>query len=237
MRIFIALPLPDGFTSALAGAAAPLVRAAPGPAEPGSAGRARRPPRLRPVRPDAMHLTLAFLGELDEAGLADAERAASEAVSAALAAGAAPGPARGPLRGPFRLSAAGILTFPTRGRASVIAAAIGDGEAEASALAAAVEDALERVGRESGRPFRPRERRPFVPHVTLARADRPGVALSAAERAALDASIATDVAACVVDRLVVFRSVPGRAGSRYEALVEFVLARPNSPDYSTGTIS
>ncbi len=227
MRIFIALPLPDGFTSALAGAAAPLVRAAPGPAEPGSAGRARRPPRLRPVRPDAMHLTLAFLGELDEAGLADAERAASEAVSAAPAAGAAPGPARGPLRGPFRLSAAG----------SVIAAAIGDGAAAASALAAAVENALERVGRESGRPFRPRERRPFVPHVTLARADRPGIALSAAERAALDASIATAGAACVVDRLVVFRSVPGRAGSRYEALVEFVLARPNSPDYSTGTIS
>jgi|GEM_PF-242119 len=237
MRIFIALPLPDGFTSALAGAAASLVRAAPDPAGPRQAGAARRPPRLRPVRPDGMHLTLAFLGELDGAGLADAERAACEAVSAALAAGAAPGPLRGPVRRPFRLSAAGVLTFPPRGRASVVAAAIGDGATEASALAAAVEDALERVGRETGQPFRPRERRPFAPHVTLARADRPGVVLSASERAALSASIANAGAACVVDRVVVCRSGLGRDGARYEALAEFVLARPNSPDYSTGTIS
>lgn len=188
MRVFIALPVSGNFLQAIAVACEPLRLIHPG---------------LRWAKPEGMHLTLAFMGEIEEARLEAVVQATRAAIGTA---------AEGGVRGPLTLEPGRLLTFPPRGRASVIAVSIGRGSAEATALAAALEDALDRAGAESGLPFRPREKRPFTPHITLARAGRPGIALSPADRAAHIS------ASCTVGSVVVYRSVTGPGGARYEAL-------------------
>jgi RNA 2',3'-cyclic 3'-phosphodiesterase len=105
---------------------------------------------VRPVRPEALHVTLVFLGWQDEAA---AERIA-EAAFGAL-----------PAAPPPRLAATGVRAVPPR-NARLFALDLDDEDGRATALQAAMSDALE-----AGGWFRP-EKRPFWPHVTLARAKR-----------------------------------------------------------------
>ena len=105
---------------------------------------------LRPVRPEALHVTLVFLGWQDEAA---AERIA-EAAFGALPAGPPP-----------RLAATGVRAVPPR-NARLFALDLDDEDGRATALQQAMSDALV-----SGRWYRP-EKRPFWPHVTLARVKR-----------------------------------------------------------------
>lgn len=103
------------------------------------------PPRgVRPVRPAQLHLTLHFLGDV-----ADAARAALPEVLARVSAGR------------FELGIRGTGVFPPRGRPSVLWAAVAE-SAPLTALHAAIGAALDSCGVEV-------ERRPYVPHVTLAR--------------------------------------------------------------------
>lgn len=116
-----------------------------------------------PLRRDAeadLHATLAFLGEIDPA------RAAAAADICREAAASFP---------PFRVDCGSWLLLPPR-RPRVLAARVGRGAGEAAALAEAIEDGLEAAGRR-GLPFRPREGRPFLAHVTVARAARPPLRL------------------------------------------------------------
>ena len=112
---------------------------------------------LRPVRPEALHVTLVFLGWQDEAA---AERIAAAAFDAV----GQPGP---PL-----LTPAGVRPLPPRDP-RLFALDLEDEDDRAVALQAAVSDALE-----AGRWYRP-EKRPFWPHMTLARVKR-GVRRAAA---------------------------------------------------------
>ena len=105
---------------------------------------------LRPVRAEALHVTLVFLGWQDES--------AAEAISQA-AFGARPA-AEAPL-----LTAASVRPLPPRDP-RLFALDLEDAGARAAALQAAVADALE-----AGRWYRP-EKRPFWPHITLARVKR-----------------------------------------------------------------
>ena len=105
---------------------------------------------LRPVRPEALHVTLVFLGWQDEAA---AERIA-EAAFGAL-----------PAAPPPRLTATGVRAVPPR-NARLFALDLDDEGGRTTALQAAMSDALE-----AGRWYRP-EKRPFWPHVTLARVKR-----------------------------------------------------------------
>jgi 2'-5' RNA ligase len=105
---------------------------------------------LRPVAPDALHVTLAFLAWQDEG---DAERIAKTAFEAA-----------GPVGAP-RLMPAGVRPLPPRGP-RLFALDLEDDGGRAVALQAAVSDSLA-----AGRWYRP-EKRPFWPHVTLARVKR-----------------------------------------------------------------
>ena len=103
------------------------------------------PPRgVRPVKPAQLHVTLHFLGDA-----ADAARAALPEALARVAAER------------FVLGIRGTGVFPPRGRPSVLWAAVADC-APLITLHAAVGMALESCGVEV-------ERRPYVPHVTLAR--------------------------------------------------------------------
>ena len=105
---------------------------------------------VRPVRPEALHVTLVFLGWQDESA---AERIADAAFGSLPA---APAP---------RLAAAGVRPVPPRD-ARLFALDLHDEAGRAGALQEAISGALE-----AGGWYRP-EKRPFWPHMTLARVKR-----------------------------------------------------------------
>jgi 2'-5' RNA ligase len=133
--MFVALDLPEEARSALASWRDELL-----------SGRRD----LRPVREQALHVTLVFLGWQDEQAAETIARAAFEACSGMPAA---------------RLRAAEVRPLPPRSP-RLFALDLEDEEGRAGAVQAAISDALE-----AGRWYRP-EKRPFWPHVTLARAKR-----------------------------------------------------------------
>jgi len=103
------------------------------------------------VRPEGMHLTLKFLGNVPEHRLPEITHALETAVLSAS---------------PFRLSVIGVGGFPNLSRMRVVWAGIAQGAEALCALAAAVDQQLATVG------F-PREERPFSPHITLGRVKAP----------------------------------------------------------------
>ena len=103
--------------------------------------------RAKWVRASNMHLTLKFLGNIDENEVAAAGRAMGECIGG---------------RGPMTLRAKGVGLFPGLRRPRVIWVGL-SGETEALAdYQKALEDALESFG------F-PKENRPFSAHLTVAR--------------------------------------------------------------------
>lgn len=100
---------------------------------------------LRPVAEEALHVTLAFLGYRPEKEI--------PAIAEAMAAGAGEAPL---------LAARSVVPLPPR-RPRLFALDLEDVEGAAVRLQQAVSDALE-----AGRFYKP-EKRPFWPHVTLAR--------------------------------------------------------------------
>jgi RNA 2',3'-cyclic 3'-phosphodiesterase len=131
--MFVALDLPEQARAELAAWRDTLIE-----------GRAD----LRPVAPEALHVTLVFLGWQDEA--------AAQAIAAAAFRGAPPAPV---------LRAAGIRPLPPRDP-RLFALDLEDREGRASAVQADISEALA-----AGGWYRP-EKRPFWPHVTLARVKR-----------------------------------------------------------------
>lgn len=168
---------------------------------------------LRPVRVESLHVTLCFLGnrplcEVDTIG---------SACAAGVASRAAPGPA-------LSLATAAALGLPPR-RPRLIAVRIDDRGGGLTRLEAAVSQALVEVG-----VLQP-ERRPFLPHVTVARVRR-GAHLRSMPDASLrggsDASLRGGfdaLAPCdfVADTVTLYRSHPGPGGSVYEPLHSAVL--------------
>ncbi|MGC4080553.1 MAG: RNA 2',3'-cyclic phosphodiesterase [Vicinamibacterales bacterium] len=102
------------------------------------------PPRM--VRPEQMHLTLVFLGDV-----------AAPRVEVVEDVMAKPLPIN-----PFEIAIDGVGVFPPSGRAQVLWFGIARGSAEVRRLFEAVARRLEDVGI-------PRERRPFSPHLTVGR--------------------------------------------------------------------
>jgi 2'-5' RNA ligase len=139
MRLFVAIVPPPQALDELAAVVQPLRVAAP---------------ELRWSGRESWHLTLAFLGEVDERLVAELsirlERAAGRHQQQ-------------------RLSIAGGGAFPSAGRARVVWAGIsGDGRA-LEALAASVAAGARRAGAPP-----PDEGRKYHPHLTLARCRQPG---------------------------------------------------------------
>jgi 2'-5' RNA ligase len=151
-------------------------------------------PDLRPVRPEALHVTLVFLGWQDES-------AAPEIASAAFA--AAP-------RGPLTLSAGAVRPLPPRDP-RLFALDLEDAGRATGALQAAVSDAL--------RPWYTPEKRPFWPHITLARVKR-------GERrvAALPEDLPPPGEPFEAARLTLYKSTLRPQGALYEPLAEATLS-------------
>ncbi|MGC9311801.1 MAG: RNA 2',3'-cyclic phosphodiesterase, partial [Sediminispirochaetaceae bacterium] len=100
MRLFIALPTPDRAAESILLDTAVL---------------RGKYPDLKWVRQDALHLTLAFLGEVEEENL--------EAIYRAM-------DAAGRMQEPFRLRYAGLGTFPRRGMPRVLFLPVTEGGRE-----------------------------------------------------------------------------------------------------------
>lgn len=103
--------------------------------------------RVRWTRPENVHLTLKFLGDIREENL-DGLRAALGEVCA--------------MHTLFDVVLAGLGAFPSARRAKVLWAGVGAGSHQLRSLATDVDAALAPLGFE-------REKRPYVPHLTLGR--------------------------------------------------------------------
>ena len=135
-RLFIAVPVARSVRASLAEVSQPV-----------------ETPKLSWVEPGAMHLTLAFLGEVEETDVLSIERGMREAVRTA------------PMT--LALCAAGLGAFPNERRARVLWAGV---TGDVVALAALEKALTARLGDEGIL----REDRRFQPHITLARLREPG---------------------------------------------------------------
>jgi len=153
---------------------------------------------IRWVRRENFHLTLFFLGPV-------VARERLPAVADALGAVAE-------TTAPFEVAAQSVGVFPSPSRPQVIWIGLSGGELVA--LAARVSAAAERCG------FTP-ERRPFAPHLTIGRIRSPQSAKwlrhSLGEAANLSFGMSR------VERMVLYRSETGPAGSTYYELAAFAL--------------
>jgi RNA 2',3'-cyclic 3'-phosphodiesterase len=136
-RTFVAIALPAEVRSAIA--------------EIASRGRRSGPPGLRWANPAQAHLTLAFLGDQDDAAL-ERVRAATQRVARAHA--------------PVTCSLDGAGAFPHSAAARVVWLGWGEGAGAVAALHDALRAALDEEGVSLAA-------RRFRPHVTLARAPAP----------------------------------------------------------------
>ncbi len=179
MRLFAAaaMALPRGLPEALARSA-----------------RAELGTAARPVDPDALHLTLAFLGEVPP-GRAEAAGRCLETLSGS---------------GPFAAVPGEAGFFPSTDRPRIFWMGFGAGGGRLAELSAGFSAALRREGFVL-------EDRPFVPHLTLARLRGP-VPPAAARRAAEAAEALWRGKSFPVTGAVLFSSELSSAGPRYSEL-------------------
>ncbi|VVT08570.1 RNA 2',3'-cyclic phosphodiesterase [Sphingomonas sp. EC-HK361] len=144
-----------------------------------------------------LHLTLRYIGEVDER--------VAEDVAIALSQLRAPVPT---------VHLGGVGRFANRGRTDVLWAGVAPHDALV-ALHRKIDRALVRLGL-------PPEHRAFLPHITLARLPR-----SAGAEGEVDAWIAANLALTsapfAIDRIVLNESTLGRDGARYDVLAQWPL--------------
>ena len=175
VRSFVAVPLPEKIQADIFAAAQEL---------------ARRLPDVKWSRKvENLHITVKFLGQIDETKLA--------ALAEDLARAVAPLPR-------FQLTLRGMGAFPSPRKANVVWAGVEDISRGLSAVADAVEGVGERFG------F-PREQRAFTGHVTVGRSKGRGIDA----RTALDAFAGRAFGAATVEEVHVYESRLGGDGSTY----------------------
>ncbi len=181
MRLFIAADLPDEARQAVASEQKRIASTLGG-----SAGT------LAWVKPDHTHLTLVFLGDVEEPRVPAVVEAVGRHVEAPS----------------FDITLEGMGVFPARGAPRVLWIGVGDGASRLSELQRELARRIATLGIEL-------EHRPFHPHLTLARwresrsADREH-ALSAAPRGL--------VARARIDGATLYQSRLAPAGPSYTAL-------------------
>ena len=144
--------------------------------------------RVRWVAPENIHLTLKFLGDVEESGLQGVTRAV-ESVAARS--------------GPFTLKTVAAGGGPHASKARVVWIHVGGDLDALSELQSGIEAASEELG------F-PREKRKFLPHLTLGRARRAPVTLPE--------STPCQSVSFRADRLTVYKSDLRPSGAVYSPL-------------------
>lgn len=158
-----------------------------------------RNPPWRWIVPENLHVTLKFLGEMDEKALPDLREVALHAASGIK---------------PFRIVYGPFGGFPALSRPRVIFFEATEGTSELARLAAGLESGVELLGV-------PKENRPFTAHLTLARIKEPlppGIRDALQKVPPLPAT-----ASQIVDHFSLMQSRLGRAGAEYEEVDRFEL--------------
>lgn len=149
---------------------------------------------VRAMPPDQLHVTLKFLGDVPFEQTAAIAEALIQAVREAPA---------------FTSELHGLGTFPHLDRPTVVWV----GYAEPYRIV----DLAERIERVLGPLGFPSERRPYHPHVTLARVkNRPPDTL----RTLIERHSATSFGPAGVESVVLYQSEPGKDGPRYTVLAD-----------------
>ena len=177
LRLFVGLELPESFHTEFSMIQSGL-------------------PNARWVAPENLHLTLQFIGEIDEDVAEDID-AALKAVEHSA----------------FDLSLAGMGCFESRNRARAVWLDVAP-EPKLGHLHAKIEQALIHAGL-------PPSGRKFKPHVTLARLKRTPVD---AVSFYLEAHGAIRLPAFTVDHVTLFRSHLSHSGANYEKLADYTLS-------------
>ena len=147
---------------------------------------------LRWMKPDQMHLTVAFIGSVDPERTAKIVAAGEPPIAIA----------------PFGISFGGVGVFPPRGAPRVLWLGVEAGAETLVRVQQVVAGRLASAGVEL-------EARPFHPHVTLARWKE---SRSADGRRIQDANIGSSPIHTNVDAVTLFESRPGPGGSVYTPL-------------------
>lgn len=146
------------------------------------------------VRPENWHLTLRFIGDVDDPSVDRILHALDDS----------------PLGGRFRIRLGGLGAFPNAKRAQVLWVGVRSGHDEVGRLASTVDHALDAAGIDP-------EDRPFRPHLTISRF-RP----SESVRALIDGAGTIDVP-MTIDRVILYESRLRRGGAAYRVVEEFPL--------------
>ncbi len=156
-------------------------------------------PRARWLRPQAMHLTLAFLGDTDPEVLPQLHRELRRAFAAGE---------------PMALTMAEVGAFPPRGRKRVLWVGV-EAEGDLGGLQARVAEAVEQAaGIEV-------ERRPYHPHLTLGRCKPPWPPAAVARLAAAFGE--QPAGAFTAERGSLIASELHRSGARYSTVETYPL--------------
>jgi 2'-5' RNA ligase len=151
-------------------------------------------PAARWTRPEGRHLTLKFLGRVEDDGVAGVREAVRSVAGRHRA---------------FRAAFSEVGGFPSLRRTRVLWVGVGEGAAPMAALASDLERGLEPLGLEP-------ERRPFRGHLTLARFRSPTVVGELA-------GVRVPAEDFEVTELVLFESRLHPQGARYAAVERFPL--------------
>jgi RNA 2',3'-cyclic 3'-phosphodiesterase len=171
MRAFLALEIPSEVKSYL---------------EAVVSGMAARVKGVRWVKRNGLHITLKFLGEIEEETAIRIKDALSRV---------------GTVYTPFGTSIKEIDAFPNRRRARVVVTTLGEGVDTIKSIFGDAEKGLSKLNFEA-------EERPYTPHITLGRAKAPAP-LPDKDVAPLEARRFS------VDRVVLFRSTLAKEGAIY----------------------
>lgn len=187
MRLFIAIDLDEAARAAIAEEQRRLKAAI---------GSTRA--TVKWVRPEQMHLTVVFLGEVADARVPSIVEAIGQPL----------------IQPPFELAFGGVGVFPARGAPNVLWIGAAAGEAETIAVQRRLADRVAPLGI-------PIERREFHPHLTLARLkdSRPG------DRAAVLSERGRDIVATTrVDHATLYQSRLSSQGATYAPLARATLS-------------
>ena len=156
-------------------------------------------PPWRWIPPENLHITLKFLGDVDERLIPDLKEIAADAANRVK---------------PFRVLYGTFGGFPHLSRPRVIFFEAKEGTRELATIAGEIESGVEALGI-------PRERRPFTAHLTLARIKEP---LPRDVLAALGSVPPLPATACQdVDRFSLMESRLAREGATYNEIGGFPL--------------
>jgi RNA 2',3'-cyclic 3'-phosphodiesterase len=186
VRLFVAIPLPEDLVQR---AAALLPRGLSG---------------LRPIKPENLHVTLAFLGYTPDERERDAASVVREAALTVPR---------------FHLSFDRAGRFPERGRPRVVWLGLGEGADSVRRLGEAVAEGLRRQALRF-------DDRPFSPHLTLARVREEATKKEVGAIAAAVAALAPPRLAADIAEILLMRSVLSRQGPTYTPTEHAPLGAP-----------